>query len=58
MDRNYAAATAGSEIEVVPYVGTWIEIIWLDIDVSGSDVVPYVGTWIEIDVPSVLHNAQ
>ena len=34
--------------QVVPYVGTWIEIMIYDLDESIELVVPYVGTWIEI----------
>ena len=34
---------------VVPYVGTWIEIVHADFPVFWhAVVVPYVGTWIEI----------
>ena len=37
-----------SNYEVVPFVGTWIEIkkTWVDGEVI--TVVPFVGTWIEI----------
>ena len=34
--------------DVVPYVGTWIEIAWLAHTSVCCSVVPYVGTWIEI----------
>ena len=34
--------------EVVPYVGTWIEIVTLVSSLYLIEVVPYVGTWIEI----------
>ena len=35
--------------EVVPYVGTWIEILSGRCNpISAIDVGPYVGTWIEI----------
>ena len=33
---------------VVPYVGTWIEIIMSYAKNDYFTVVPYVGTWIEI----------
>ena len=36
------------EREVVPYVGTWIEIIKSFTEHGLIIVVPYVGTWIEI----------
>ena len=35
---------------VVPYVGTWIEIVFLLSKKGQAWVVPYVGTWIEIPV--------
>ena len=35
-------------IEVVPYVGTWIEIRNVIELHKDRTVVPYVGTWIEI----------
>ena len=34
--------------KVVPYVGTWIEMVDLYRDALKGDVVPYVGTWIEM----------
>ena len=34
--------------QVVPYVGTWIEIGLRYASWNRSSVVPYVGTWIEI----------
>ena len=34
--------------EVVPYVGTWIEILNSMRRATREGVVPYVGTWIEI----------
>ena len=34
--------------EVVPYVGTWIEIFGIRNVMSCAIVVPYVGTWIEM----------
>ena len=33
---------------VVPYVGTWIEILNYTIIAVIPSVVPYVGTWIEM----------
>ena len=36
-------------ILVVPYVGTWIEILKHGLPYLCLIVVPYVGTWIEID---------
>ena len=35
--------------QVVPYVGTWIEMVKLPSELPVTLVVPYVGTWIEID---------
>ena len=35
---------------VVPFVGTWIEIILVKKAMWGNLVVPFVGTWIEIIV--------
>ena len=35
-------------VRVVPYVGTWIEILYPEVLRSATPVVPYVGTWIEI----------
>ncbi len=37
-------------IEVVPYVGTWIEIPKESTLTITAWVVPYVGTWIEISI--------
>ena len=34
--------------KVVPYVGTWIEIVYTGKSEVDIIVVPYVGTWIEI----------
>ena len=49
VDRNVVAGTnCGSSIDVVPYVGTWIEIFTLLPRRHDYYVVPYVGTWIEI----------
>jgi len=36
------------ESEVVPHVGTWIEIRRVPEERYDDDVVPHVGTWIEI----------
>ena len=33
---------------VVPYVGTWIEMLYTSLLTTRQYVVPYVGTWIEI----------
>ena len=39
---------AKKSLDVVPYVGTWIEIVsFISLNTPPS-VVPYVGTWIEI----------
>ena len=35
---------------VVPYVGTWIEMMRCGCSMIRSRVVPYVGTWIEIAI--------
>ena len=49
MDRNTASIVMARKIpDVVPYVGTWIEIFFLSSRFTNSGVVPYVGTWIEI----------
>ena len=47
-------------ISVVPYVGTWIEMLALaSLRSAPLRVVPYVGTWIEImRGESVNKNAQ
>ena len=39
---------SGKSSIVVPYVGTWIEMICLLLLKLLSMVVPYVGTWIEM----------
>ncbi len=39
-----------SGFDVVPLVGTWIEIISVHIGLCYGVVVPLVGTWIEINV--------
>ena len=55
VDRNADKINAlNAKYQVVPYVGTWIEIISISGLSSADTVVPYVGTWIEItegDVP-------
>ena len=50
VDRNYKnMAIILKQVQVVPYVGTWIEIVNADrLHFSAKQVVPYVGTWIEI----------
>ena len=37
-----------SQMSVVPYVGTWIEMMIISYTSDAINVVPYVGTWIEI----------
>ena len=37
----------GSQSEVVPYIGTWIETENIALSVERNRVVPYIGTWIE-----------
>ena len=37
-------------VNVVPYVGTWIEICFENGQFLPDEVVPYVGTWIEISL--------
>ena len=49
MDRNTEiTGRCGYGLQVVPYVGTWIEMTYRDEDLTQNSVVPYVGTWIEI----------
>ena len=49
MDRNKENnGDLRKTARVVPYVGTWIEILNVSKAVNIEDVVPYVGTWIEI----------
>ena len=49
VDRNMKRDhIAQSRPDVVPYVGTWIEIIKILRRSRWIFVVPYVGTWIEI----------
>ena len=50
VDRNrYYACGEYGDNTVVPYVGTWIEMIIIVLSSIIFMVVPYVGTWIEID---------
>ena len=48
MDRNFFVLVLPYPSNVVPYVGTWIEILSASASISAGVVVPYVGTWIEI----------
>ena len=48
MDRNSECLKEVETLYVVPYVGTWIEIIKILRRSRWIFVVPYVGTWIEI----------
>ena len=48
MDRNIESTNRLSAALVVPYVGTWIEILASGNTHPQDPVVPYVGTWIEI----------
>ena len=49
MDRNKKVKPKAILPKVVPYVGTWIEMISRSENVTTLyDVVPSVGTWIEI----------
>ena len=48
VDRNHKYLGVKPATIVVPYVGTWIEIIFFQTGYSQLGVVPYVGTWIEI----------
>ena len=51
VDRNTTIKfRLDTEPEVVPYVGTWIEITKLYCHKPRYRVVPYVGTWIEMKV--------
>ena len=38
-----------NNIDVVPYIGTWIETIGKTVTLHVASVVPYIGTWIETD---------
>ena len=53
MDRNKEKEIKEKWKTVVPYVGTWIEILSVCLRSSSSRVVPYVGTWIEIDSSTI-----
>ena len=49
VDRNDEDDEISEAIEeVVPYVGTWIEMYLCQNSDDEAGVVPYVGTWIEI----------
>ena len=48
VDRNVTCTAEIEGFTVVPYVGTWIEMIGSDDGSLQLTVVPYVGTWIEI----------
>ena len=48
VDRNSSDSISLYRGQVVPYVGTWIEIAMLSFWKTARGVVPYVGTWIEI----------
>ena len=48
MDRNDGGKWNVFRSQVVPYVGTWIEMCLPGAKEKESAVVPYVGTWIEI----------
>ena len=51
VDRNkFPCLSVEQWNNVVPYVGTWIEIHLLCIYYESDQVVPYVGTWIEIPI--------
>ena len=43
---------------VVPYVGTWIEILMSSGFMCHMTVVPYVGTWIEIAIPRLSYRSE
>ena len=59
MDRNTASSAERQEADnVVPYVGTWIEISSGSISLYRGQVVPYVGTWIEIPLRDMLLEPQ
>ena len=38
-----------NNIDVVPYIGTWIETIGKTVTLHVASVVPYIGTWIETE---------
>ena len=48
VDRNTSIVRLRSARRVVPYVGTWIEILDPGENLGEKAVVPYVGTWIEM----------
>ena len=48
VDRNKKELEKLDVEDVVPYVGTWIEISRSLLHIVIDRVVPYVGTWIEI----------
>ena len=48
VDRNIHAQQVWLNTLVVPYVGTWIEILSDNVESDIIIVVPYVGTWIEM----------
>ena len=41
------AASYADKVTVAPYVGAWIERIWLFTAFMAIKVAPYVGAWIE-----------
>ena len=53
MDRNIQESFCSPGAQVVPYVGTWIEMTDNQIKRLTGNVVPYVGTWIEIQKMAV-----
>ena len=55
VDRNLIEPSLMIRSEVVPYVGTWIEIHLHTYFRCRCSVVPYVGTWIEIYRGKYLH---
>ena len=50
VDRNESQNAVLPLWNVVPYVGTWIEMCTVSTPSGETVVVPYVGTWIEIYV--------
>ena len=48
VDRNIPEKHGLAVAYVVPYVGTWIEILSIGRRIHFETVVPYVGTWIEM----------
>jgi len=53
---KYEVIDPEANIEVVPHVGTWIEMISVTENVTTEEVVPHVGTWIEIRAASSVSN--